>query len=107
MCVCRLYTEPLQKNAGGHSIVTDVGKNNRNVLFIWRLAAALLAALVISACSPAAGPRGIWATLWSLEVGPDYRRPRAEPPQVFRSQLSPSEAASLADEPWWNVFGDQ
>ena len=38
-------------------------------------------------------------------LGPDYRRPKVEPPALFRGQ-SQAEAASLADQPWWDVFGD-
>jgi len=38
-------------------------------------------------------------------MGPDYQRPKVEPPAVHRGQAS-AEAASLADRPWWEVFGD-
>jgi len=38
-------------------------------------------------------------------LGPDYRRPAVTVPEAFRGQ-SPAEAASLADQPWWEVFGD-
>ena len=67
----------------------------------------LLAAIAFAGCSPTAQPQGIWAKLWSLEVGPDYQRPQVAPPQDFRSQIGPSEAASLADQPWWRVFRDK
>ena len=40
-------------------------------------------------------------------LGPDYRQPDASPPTAFRSQLSPADASSLADLPWWEVFGDE
>jgi multidrug efflux system outer membrane protein len=39
-------------------------------------------------------------------IGPDYARPKLTPPQVFRGQVTPAEAASLADLPWWEAFGD-
>jgi multidrug efflux system outer membrane protein len=39
-------------------------------------------------------------------VGPDYRRPTTTPPEVFRGQTGPEEAASLADLPWWEAFRD-
>lgn len=38
-------------------------------------------------------------------VGPEYRRPRVEAPGAFRDQQQ-AEAASLADQPWWQVFAD-
>ncbi len=40
-------------------------------------------------------------------VGPTYKRPQVAPVQQFRSQLGPSEASSLADQPWWQVFNDK
>ncbi len=67
--------------------------------------ALTLVAISITGCSPAE-PSGIWGRLWSLEVGPSYKQPDAKPPEDFRSQISPSEAASLADLPWWKVFND-
>lgn len=39
-------------------------------------------------------------------VGPNYRRPVTTVPETHRGQLGPAEAASLADRPWWEVFGD-
>jgi outer membrane protein, multidrug efflux system len=39
-------------------------------------------------------------------VGPDYKRPLTTPPETFRGQTGPAEAASLADLPWWEVFRD-
>jgi outer membrane protein, multidrug efflux system len=39
-------------------------------------------------------------------VGPDYKRPTTTPPETFRGQTVPAEAASLADLPWWEVFRD-
>jgi outer membrane protein, multidrug efflux system len=38
-------------------------------------------------------------------LGPNYRRPAVSVMDSFRGQ-SPVEAASLADQPWWEVFGD-
>jgi len=61
----------------------------------------------VSACSPLSEPKGIWGKLWKIEVGPDYKRPDVDPAEEFRFQLGPSEAASLADLPWWGVFNDQ
>ena len=40
-------------------------------------------------------------------VGPSYRRPEVAPAKEFRSQVGPSEASSLADQPWWQVFSDK
>jgi multidrug efflux system outer membrane protein len=39
-------------------------------------------------------------------VGPDYRRPDVTAPTAFRGEAAPSEAASLGDLPWWEVFDD-
>ncbi len=39
-------------------------------------------------------------------LGPDYKRPPVTPPDAFRSQATPGQTASLADAPWWEVFGD-
>ena len=39
-------------------------------------------------------------------MGPDYTRPPTTPPEAFRGQTGPAEAASLADLPWWEVFRD-
>jgi len=38
-------------------------------------------------------------------LGPGYRRPDTAPPPAFRGQAQ-AEAASLADQPWFDVFGD-
>lgn len=76
-----------------------------------RLIALLLVAVSVTVgmtgCSPATEPSGIWGKLWSLEVGPHYKQPDARPPEEFRSQINPPEAASLADLPWWRVFHDR
>jgi multidrug efflux system outer membrane protein len=46
------------------------------------------------------------ALLAGCAIGPDYARPTLAPPEKFRGQVTPVEAASLADLPWWEVFGD-
>src|SRR5262249_11420977 len=38
-------------------------------------------------------------------IGPDYKRPRVAEPPTFRGQVT-TEAESLADAPWWEVFQD-
>ncbi len=60
-------------------------------LMIPRLLAALTAACVMAGCS----------------VGPVYKRPDMQLVPQFRSQVGPSEAKSIADLPWWNVFNDK
>ena len=39
-------------------------------------------------------------------LGPNYQRPVVSVMDGFRGQ-TPAEAASLADQPWWEVFSDQ
>jgi outer membrane protein, multidrug efflux system len=39
-------------------------------------------------------------------VGPDYKRPETQIPTGFRAQVTPQEAASFADLPWWSAFND-
>ena len=39
-------------------------------------------------------------------VGPNYKRPDVIVPDQFRG-VSEAEAASLADQPWWEIFGDE
>src|SRR5689334_5588575 len=44
------------------------------------------------------------------KVGPDYMKPDVTVPQEFREQSEvsyASDAASIADLPWWNLFEDQ
>ncbi|HEV7731186.1 MAG TPA: efflux transporter outer membrane subunit [Candidatus Binatia bacterium] len=53
-------------------------------------AVALLSAVLVVGCA----------------VGPNYKRPAVDAPEVTRGQLTPVEAASLADLPWWQVFDD-
>lgn len=50
---------------------------------------------------------GLGAFLTACAVGPDYARPSLTPPKTFRGELTAPEAASLADLPWWEVFGDE
>ena len=76
-------------------------------LIVTRRLTVLLLALCMAGCSTAAEPQGIWGKLWGLEVGPDYKRPEVRPVQQFRSEIGPSEANSLADSPWWQVFHDR
>ncbi len=71
------------------------------------LLAAVLAAAAIIGCSPVEEPQGFWGKLWKLEVGPDYKQPQLDLVKEYRSQLSPAEANSLADLPWWSVFNDK
>src|SRR4051812_42423136 len=52
---------------------------------------ALLSALLLAGCT----------------VGPDYKKPDIPIPSTFRSQINVTEAGSLADQPWWDVFRDQ
>jgi multidrug efflux system outer membrane protein len=40
-------------------------------------------------------------------VGPEYRRPDPKPVDHFQYQVGPSEANSIADLPWWQVFNDK
>lgn len=72
-----------------------------------RFLAVLIMTSSIIGCSPTTEPHGIWGKLWSLEVGPDYKPPTLKPVEEYRSQIAPSEADSLADQPWWNVFNDK
>jgi multidrug efflux system outer membrane protein len=43
--------------------------------------------------------------LTACALGPNYVRPKVEPPAAFRGQ-SVAEAASLADQAWFEVFAD-
>ncbi len=56
-----------------------------------KLVAAVLSAAVLSGCA----------------VGPNYQAPVVPTPDQYREvQGPPQPAASLADQPWWDVFGD-
>jgi outer membrane protein, multidrug efflux system len=47
------------------------------------------------------------AFLTGCAVGPNYKQPPVTAPDVYRDvQGPPAPAASLADEPWWEVFND-
>jgi outer membrane protein, multidrug efflux system len=47
------------------------------------------------------------ALLTGCAVGPNYKQPPVTAPDVYRDvQGPPAPAASLADEPWWEVFKD-
>jgi outer membrane protein, multidrug efflux system len=73
---------------------------------IRRACAAVAAAMLFTGCAPTAEPRGLLGRLWRLEVGPHYRRPPVDTPDDFRGRIAPADAASFADLPWWQVFGD-
>src|SRR5512143_1662269 len=40
-------------------------------------------------------------------VGPNYRRPPVPVPENTRGAVGPAQAASLADQPWWEIFRDE
>ena len=40
-------------------------------------------------------------------VGPRYERPPVTAPEQARGQAGPPEAASLADQAWWQIFQDE
>ncbi len=40
-------------------------------------------------------------------LGPDYRRPSASAPEVWRDGQSKADPASLADLAWWELFEDE
>ncbi|MFP6638910.1 MAG: efflux transporter outer membrane subunit [Myxococcota bacterium] len=51
----------------------------------------------------------VWPVLLllvSCAIGPDYKRPVVEIPEVYRGSLQAEEAASLADLSWWEIFED-
>lgn len=57
-------------------------------------------------------PSGLLASMLPLllggcVLGPDYQRPEVATPDRFQAQISPSEANSFADLPWWAVFNDK
>jgi len=64
-----------------------------------QLIAGVLLAMTVAGCSSIAALR-------RLEVGPNYERPATPLPERFRGQPDSSDPASLADLPWWEVFGD-
>jgi multidrug efflux system outer membrane protein len=40
-------------------------------------------------------------------VGPNYERPKLEPPVQYRGQAGEAAAASLADAAWWQIYQDE
>ncbi|MEE3327621.1 MAG: efflux transporter outer membrane subunit [Myxococcota bacterium] len=42
----------------------------------------------------------------SCAIGPNYKRPVVEVPEVYRGSLDSREAKSLADLAWWEIFQD-
>ncbi|HKF42002.1 MAG TPA: efflux transporter outer membrane subunit [Thermoanaerobaculia bacterium] len=47
------------------------------------------------------------ALLCGCAVGPNYERPPVTPPVAYRDVIGPHQpAATLADQPWWDVFHD-
>lgn len=102
----RVHFVPLPQNARGDPVRGIlVIANALNLAKSWRIAVLLLA-FAVAGCSPTAEPHGIWAKLWSLEVGPNYERPKITPAERFRSDIGPEQAASIADLPWWQLFKD-
>lgn len=53
---------------------------------------------------------GVAAILGACTQGKDYQRPEIQTPGTFRTPagtpVSMTEAASLADQPWWQLFND-
>jgi outer membrane protein, multidrug efflux system len=47
------------------------------------------------------------AALAGCTVGPEYRRPPVTAPEQFRGETGPAEAASFADQAWWEIFDDE
>lgn len=47
------------------------------------------------------------AALAGCTVGPEYQRPPVAAPEQFRGETGPAEAASFADQAWWEVFDDE
>ena len=40
-------------------------------------------------------------------VGPNYKRPPIAAPEQTRGETGPAQAASLADQAWWEIFQDE
>jgi multidrug efflux system outer membrane protein len=48
------------------------------------------------------------ALLTGCAVGPNYKQPPVTAPDQYRDVVGPpAPAASLADQPWWEIFGDE
>ena len=54
--------------------------------------------MLIVVAAPASSPGARWGRI--------ITRPPTTPPEAFRGQTDPADAASLADLPWWEVFRD-
>ena len=48
----------------------------------------------------------VFGALSGCVVGPQYKRPVVTVPDQHRGQATTAEAASLADQPWWEIFHD-
>src|SRR3954471_21878151 len=48
----------------------------------------------------------VLAVLSACVTGPQYQRPAVTVPEQHRGQVTSAEAASLADQAWWEVFRD-
>ena len=53
----------------------------------------------------AAAALALTAAGWT--VGPNYERPKLEPPVQFRGQAGQAAAESLVDSAWWQVYHDE
>jgi outer membrane protein, multidrug efflux system len=50
----------------------------------------------------------VLALLTGCAVGPNYKQPPVSAPDQYREvQGPPAPAPSVADQPWWDVFGDE
>jgi multidrug efflux system outer membrane protein len=49
---------------------------------------------------------GIVLLFSGCAIGPRYQRPPVTAPDQARGQVASVQAASFADQPWWEVFGD-
>jgi multidrug efflux system outer membrane protein len=45
-------------------------------------------------------------SLSACAVGPNYVRPPVQTPPAYRGAEGPTDSKSIADLPWWEVFGD-
>src|SRR5512143_1845757 len=59
-----------------------------------------------SSAAPACLAVAFVLVLAGCAVGPDFVKPEPEMPPAYRSELAPAEAASFADEAWFDVFHD-
>ncbi|HEY4231513.1 MAG TPA: efflux transporter outer membrane subunit [Thermoanaerobaculia bacterium] len=54
-----------------------------------------------------AASASLFVLLTGCAVGPNYKQPPVTTPDVYRDLQGPQPStASLADQPWWEVFGD-